>query len=397
LPLVHVDMTGFEDYSDDSMTPNPDPATTEDMDTSAPGSKGGFCQDGNTVVYGRLVHYHACAYFRGFFKLRYKCRATDVATGIQASASGYKSGKGAVEHAITNLFTTLVQRGIIPPPPGTARSSGTDTEIVHVDLGEEANEQLSSNFDDASDEEVPEMLPPVSIGEGVVSPVPMGGFCKDGNVEVDGRNIRWHACLYIKGFFLVRYKAIATDVATGIRGPYVRGFKSGKGAVEHAVAGLFVELVTQGVIPPPPIPPQSADYTGRLGAAAEQEIAQLPSNDETDNGVVDPEEPATSSPVPMGGFCQDGDTNVYNRAIHYHVCAYIHGFFKLRYKCTSRDVATGITGYSSGHHSGQGAVEHSVQNLIENLVRAGVIPPPPQAANGQPVGLDAQIDDILFP
>ena len=76
----------------------------------------GFCQSGDTIVYGRQIHYKACSYFKGFFRLRYKCTATDVATGISVEARGYQSGKGAVEAAVQELIKTLVQRGIIPPP-----------------------------------------------------------------------------------------------------------------------------------------------------------------------------------------------------------------------------------------------------------------------------------------
>ena len=75
-----------------------------------------FCQGGDTQVYHRQIHYKACAYFKGLFRLRYKCTATDVATGISAESSDYKSGQGAVENAVQLLIQTLVERGIIPPP-----------------------------------------------------------------------------------------------------------------------------------------------------------------------------------------------------------------------------------------------------------------------------------------
>ena len=79
-------------------------------------AQGGFCQDGNTEVHGRAIHYKVCAYFSGFYRLRYKCRATDVATGISVEVKEFKSGQGAVEHAIQLLIQTLVERGIISPP-----------------------------------------------------------------------------------------------------------------------------------------------------------------------------------------------------------------------------------------------------------------------------------------
>jgi len=76
--------------------------------------KGIFSKEGNTVVYGRTIHYKAQGYLKGL-SWRYKSTARDVISGVTGSASGFKSGEGAVKEAVTKCFQEMAARGVFPP------------------------------------------------------------------------------------------------------------------------------------------------------------------------------------------------------------------------------------------------------------------------------------------
>jgi len=290
-------------------------------------------------VYGRNIHYKACGYFKGFFKFRYKCRVTDTATGISTSVKGYKSGKGAVEHAVKNLIMILIQRGIIPPPPSSAPSLITTADEPDAD---DVNEAV----DDADMSGLSHDKP--------AAPAVGSIFCQEGDTQVLSRAIHYKVCGYFKGFFLWRYKCTATDVATGISAES-KDHESAGGAVEHAVKNLITTLVSRGIIPPPP---------GALTITEVKTDAKLKS---------------TGNPL-----CQDGNTQVYGRDIHFHACGHFQGAFQWRYKATATDVASGVSASVDGYKSGQGAVEHAVQSLFATLVQRGIIPLPPSTATDLP-------------
>jgi len=257
---------------------------------------------------------------------------------------GFKSGKGAVEHAVQKLIMTLVARGIIPPPPASAPPLITTGDAADAD-------DVNDAVDDAAD------MSPEIYHDKPAAPQTQGVFCQEGDVQMVGRNIHYKVCGYFKGFFQWRYKCTATDTATGITGES-RDHESAQGAVEHAVKNLITTLVTRGIIPPPP-----------------SAINQLHVSD-----VKALKAGAT------GGLCQDGNSQVYGRDIHFHACGHFKGFLKWRYKATATDVATGISESVDGYKSGKGAVEHAVQALFTTLISRGIIPPPPSTAADLPAG-----------
>jgi len=78
--------------------------------------KGIFDKSGDQVVYGRTIHWKATGYLKGL-SWRYKATATDNISKVSASVSGYKSGQGAVENAIKEVFQKLIAGGYITIPP----------------------------------------------------------------------------------------------------------------------------------------------------------------------------------------------------------------------------------------------------------------------------------------
>jgi len=78
--------------------------------------QGIFDKSGDQVVYGKTIHWKATGYLKGL-SWRYKATATDAITKVSASVSGYKSGQGAVENAIKEVFQKLIAGGYITIPP----------------------------------------------------------------------------------------------------------------------------------------------------------------------------------------------------------------------------------------------------------------------------------------
>lgn len=75
---------------------------------------GPFSKSGTEVIYGRTIKWKAKGRIKKF-KWRYKCDATDVASGISRGSGDHKSGEGAVKAAIANVFKALDEAGIFPP------------------------------------------------------------------------------------------------------------------------------------------------------------------------------------------------------------------------------------------------------------------------------------------
>jgi hypothetical protein len=233
----------------------------------------GASKSGNIVVYGRAVHWSASGYLKGL-SWRYKATATDTATGNKGSASGLKSGQGAVEHATKNLFQVLIAKGIIPPPPAGVVASGADAPVdvtvmpTIVDaVMEDVEDGSKTNEIDLEYAETSHDIDEQTLMEGAVAvlaaaeddtmtseesvdpPVMLRGiFSKEGNTVVYGRTIHYKGQGYLKGLSW-RYKATARDVISGITGS-VSGFKSGEGAVKEAVTRCFQEMAARGVFPP---------------------------------------------------------------------------------------------------------------------------------------------------
>jgi len=196
-------------------------------------------ESGDIVVYGRQIHWKASGYFRGLH-WRYKATATDKATGVQGSASNYKSGKGAVEHATKDLFEKLIAGGYIPIGVAVARSVAAASSSPKGSSGPVA----TSSDEPAPDATVSSFW---TMPEGLSDERLQGVTSESGDIVVYGRQIHWTASGYFRGLHW-RYKATATDKATGVQGS-ASNFKSGKGAVEAATKDLFEKLIAGGYIP----------------------------------------------------------------------------------------------------------------------------------------------------
>jgi len=117
-------MNGFQkvlnEQSSSSLLSSSSPSVTSSYQVTPKKSskqtvQGIFDKSGDTVVYGRTIHWKATGYLKGL-SWRYKCDARDVATGVSAHVSGYKSGQGAVENATKEVFQKLIAGGYITIP-----------------------------------------------------------------------------------------------------------------------------------------------------------------------------------------------------------------------------------------------------------------------------------------
>jgi hypothetical protein len=267
--------------------------------------------------------------------LRYKADATDVATGITEHASGYKSGKGAVEHAIENLFKTLVARGVVVPAQKTA--DGLDTlDVLPADMPK-TTEDVDITAEKSS----------------------------SGNVNVCGRNIYYKGGVYYKFPLSIRFKCDAKDTASGISAS-ARGHKKGEAACKEAIEKVMKEVAARKL---------PLDPTKNCGArkVAEGDLNAAGGAITTVAFVSD-----SAEEIPMekvGG--KSGTFTAYGREFRYSVSASLK-WFKLRYKATVTDKASGTVGSASGLKSGKGAVEHATKDCFNKMIKAGVITPPAQ-------------------
>jgi len=284
----------------------------------------GKSTSGDIDVLGRKIHWKASAYVSKL-KLKYKATATDVATGISNSASGFKSGKGAVEHAVEGLVRILIEKGIIVVP-------SSPVEYKFVPEGVSATEETE-----------------LTAG-------------KSGDVRVCGRPIHWTGSAYYKFPLSIRYKCSAKDTGSGVS-VSKKGYKKAEQCVKDAISEVIMADAQKGV----PIDP--TDNCGNSLSTNSFEFA---------GGMI------ISAAVPMGeeeiestlGASKSGDIEVLGRKIHWKASGYLKGL-KWRYKATATDKATGIAKSASGFKSGKGAVEHAVEALIRDLIEKGIIPVPP--------------------
>jgi len=84
------------------------------FEEAGPSLTGIFDKEGDMEVYGRQIHWKASGYLK-FINWRYKATARDKATGVTGGSSNFKSGKGAVEAAVKDLFNKLIAGGYIKP------------------------------------------------------------------------------------------------------------------------------------------------------------------------------------------------------------------------------------------------------------------------------------------
>jgi hypothetical protein len=105
-------MDGFHNNLPTTTTSNSRKAIKNNIKSNQEIVGGIFDKSGDTVVYGRSLHWQASGYLKGL-SWRYKATVTDKATGMSASVSGYKSGQGAVENATKELFQKLIAAGKI--------------------------------------------------------------------------------------------------------------------------------------------------------------------------------------------------------------------------------------------------------------------------------------------
>jgi hypothetical protein len=327
----------------------------------------GSSKSGDVVVYGRTIHYSASAYRKGL-TLRYKATAKDVASGITGSASGLKSGQGAVEHAVQDCFQKLVAAGIVVPPHPKAAPGP-------LSVGEEPTESTEDfNFvpEGVSAEEEVEMM-----------------ASKSGNVVVCGRNIHWAAGGYYKFPLSIRYKCDARDTASGVTFG-TRGHKNGEDACKEAIKQVIMIDMQRGVPLNPNVNcPKSKVASEKAFNAIGDTVVSAPLEFEGEEETV-----------PVLGGSKSGDIDVYGRKVHWSASGYLKGL-SWRYKATAKDVASGVTGSASGLKSGQGAVEHAVQALFQNLIAQRIIPAPPAQKTESdvdvtvmPTVVDAILEDV---
>jgi len=337
--------------------------SAKDMDEeSAPESELlglGSSKCGDIEVYGRAIHYCASAYRKGL-TLRYKADATDKATGIKGSASGTKSGQGAVEHATQDLFQKLIKAGIVVPPTpkdgATPQADGGSTEDYHF------------------------------VPDGIDWQAESDLFGKSGNTIVCGRNIHWSAGAYYKFPLSIKYKCDAKDTASGISSG-VRGKSKGEDACKEAIKNVMTQVVQRGLpLDPTKNCPRSKVAGDNGFNTLGETVMSAPMEEE-----ADPQPTA----VVQGLASKSGDITVYGRAIHWTASGYLKGL-SWRYKATATDKATGIKGSASGLKSGKGAVEHATQNLFQTLIARGIIPPPPAGLVAQS-SADPVVDYTLLP
>ena len=70
-------------------------------------------KEGETVIQGRRIAYIIRPKVKGF-TLKWYSKVTDLQSGIEDRADNYKKDKGALEHALANLVTSLKREEIIP-------------------------------------------------------------------------------------------------------------------------------------------------------------------------------------------------------------------------------------------------------------------------------------------
>jgi len=297
---------------------------------------GSSCKRGSTVVYGRTINFNGCGYMKGL-SLRYKADATDVATGISEHASGFKSGKGAVEHAIEALFKTLVARGVLVPAAKDAQGMET-LEVLPADMPMDSKAEVD-----------------------------MAEKSSSGNVNVCGRNIYYKAGAYYKFPLSIRFKCDAKDTASGISAG-VRGHKKGEAACKEAIEKVMKEVAAKGL---------PLDPTKNCGAkkVAEGDFNAAGGSITTVTFAAESSEEVEIAQEKGGS--KSGDFSAYGRTFHYKVSAGLKGL-KLRYKATVTDKASGTVGSASGLKSGKGAVEHATKDCFNKMIKAGIITPPAQ-------------------
>jgi len=398
---------------------------------------------GHTEVYGRIIDWKASTYISKL-KLKYKATATDRATGIKGSASGLKSGKGAVEHAIEDCFKNLQANGLLL---SAEQQQTTPTLFFVLPAVKELESEMSEQ----------------EIEKAVVPALKQGG-----STVIAGRTVRYDVAAYRSGLTL-KWKGTATDVATGLAAS-VKGLKSAKGAVEHACEELFKILISHGIVvmvaeaePLPVIEGQdffnsqevpllqggtsgvievggrnfrwtatpyrsgltihwkgsATDFaTGIAGVAktksakgcVEHAVADcfqkliaaghVKMNAESD--VAAPlfgsvatsaslqEEAEVEMPEALTG--KSGNIDVHGRRIRWKASGYLKGL-SWRYKASATDTATGKSASSSGHKSGKGSVEGAVKKLFERLVREGDVVVP----QGQKQMPDVTLYELTMP
>jgi hypothetical protein len=320
LTLTEADLTGEDEE-------NPDLAEKSLLGSS--------CKGGSTVVYGRTINFNGCGYMKGL-SLRYKATATDAATGIQGSASGLKSGKGAVEHAIEELFKQLVARGVVVP-------AGKESTL----------------------EVLPAEIASMPIETAVEAEVDMAEKSSSGNVNVCGRNVHYSAGAYYKFPLSIKFKCDAKDTASGISAS-VRGHGKGEAACKDAIERVMKAVAAKG------LPMDPTKNCGSRKQVADGDFNAV-------GGTIAPVTAVSEDdeiPAEKGGS-KSGDFTAYGRAFHYKVSAGLKGF-KLRYKATVTDKASNTVGSASGLKSGKGAVEHATKACFEAMIKKGIITPPAQ-------------------
>jgi len=324
----------------------------------------GASKSGDVVVYGRTIHYSASAYRKGL-TLRYKATAKDVASGITGSASGLKSGQGAVEHAVQDCFQKLIAAGIVVPPHPKVSPTpqGTDEEPV------ESTEEFNFVPEGVSAEEEVEMM-----------------ASKSGNVVVCGRNFHCSAGAYYKFPLSIRYKCDARDTGSNIAFG-TRGHKNGEDACKEAIKQVITIDMQRGVpLDPTKNCPRSKVASEKAFNTLGETVVSAPVSFEGDEEIT-----------PALGGSKSGDIEVYGRKIHWTASGYLKGL-SWRYKADAKDVTTNNVGHASGLKSGQGAVEHAVQNLFQILIAKGIVPAPPAQkteADVDPTVLPTIVDAIL--
>jgi len=303
-----------------------------------------FDKSGDITVYGRNLHWKATGYLKGL-SWRYKATVTDKASGVSGSASNFKSGKGAVEHATAECFKAMIAKGIITPPP-TTTTTLTSLDEASLNAPEDPQqplqqqEQQQPQQQEQTQQEQPQQEQTQELPQ-------QEQTVKEVKQEEEKEEITEEAETTEETTPVVELEEVPVVIVE------VEVEDDGQGEDKGNDDTNVINVMNSKAL--------TNEIKDALSSSSQEfysvyTVTSIDSDGETVQGGTD----------------KSGDIVVYGRQVHWQASGGLKGL-KWVYKATATDVASGVSGSASGKQSGQGAVEWAVKDLFQKLISQGII------------------------